>query len=111
METINELRLAMGRGANREQVSLLVDRLIEFARAHFRSEEQLMEQTGFPGLAEHRSAHQAILAQILHAAHRLQYGEAAAVQPALCSLRDWLLEHIEELDRQYGPWLNERGVS
>ena len=42
---------------------------------HCWSEEQLMEQTGFSGLAEHRAAHHAILAQMLQVAHRVQYGE------------------------------------
>jgi hemerythrin-like metal-binding protein len=65
MDTMNDLRLALVRGSGREQVSELLDRLIEFTRMHFWSEEQLMEQHGFPGLAEHRAEHQRMLAQIL----------------------------------------------
>ena len=110
MEAMNELRLALVRGAGREQVSKLLDQLIEFARMHFASEEQLMEQTGYPGLAEHRKLHHTILAQILESAHRLQYGEGVEMQSLLCYLRDWFLQHIEESDHQYGPWLNERGI-
>lgn len=110
MDAMNELRLALVRGAGREQVSKLLDQLIEFARMHFASEEQLMEQTGYPGLAEHRKLHHTILAQILESAHRLQYGEGVEMQSLLCYLRDWFLQHIEESDHQYGPWLNERGI-
>jgi hypothetical protein len=29
----------------------------------------------------------------------------------LCALRDGYIEHIEGLDREYGPWLNQQGVS
>ena len=54
MDTLNELRLAAVRGSGREQVSEVLDRLIEFTRMHFWSEEQLLEQYGFPSLAEHR---------------------------------------------------------
>jgi len=32
------------------------------------------------------------------------------MRPLLCTLRDEYLDHIEELDRQYGPWLNERKI-
>jgi len=110
MDTVNELRLAQVHGRGREQLSELLDRLIEFTRMHFWSEEQLMEQTGFPGLAEHRAEHQSFLAQILQSAHRLQYGEGVQMCPLLCLLRDWLTEHIESRDSQYGPWLNERGI-
>ena len=110
MDTMNELRQAVVRGCNREQVSEVLDRLIEFTRMHFCSEEQLMEQTGFPGLGEHRAQHHSILAQMLQSAHRVQYGTGVEMCALLCSLRDGYLEHIECLDQKYGPWLNERGV-
>jgi len=110
MDTVNELRLALVHGCGREQISELLDRLIEFTRMHFWSEEQLMEQSSFPGLAEHRAQHHKMLAQMLQSAHRVQYGEGVELRPMLCSLRDGYIEHIEGLDQQYGPWLNERGV-
>ena len=110
MDTMNELRLAMVRGSGREQVSELLDRLIEFTRMHFSSEEQLLERYIFPGLARHRTEHQRILAQILQSSHRVQHGEKMQMRPLLCFLRDSYAEHIENLDRAYGPWLNERGV-
>jgi hypothetical protein len=52
-----------------------------------------------------------MLAEILQAAHRLQYGEALHLRPLLSRLHDGFLEHIEGLDQQYGPWLRERGIS
>lgn len=110
MDAMNELRQAVAHGGGREQVSELLDRLIEFTRMHFWSEEQLMEQTGFPGLAEHRAEHHSMLAQILQSAHRVQYGQGVQMRPLLGFLRDWFMEHIEAMDREYGPWLNEHGV-
>ena len=110
MDTMNELRLALVRGSGREQLSGLLDRLIEFTRMHFWSEEQLMEQSAFPGLAGHRAEHHSMLAQMIQSAHRVQYGEGVQMRSLLCSLRDGFLEHIESLDQAYGPWLNERGV-
>jgi hemerythrin-like metal-binding protein len=110
MDTMNELRLAMAHGAGREQLSQILDRLIEFTRMHFWSEEQLMEQHAFPGLAEHRSEHQRLMAQILQSAHRVQHGEDLQMRPMMGFLREWYVGHIEGLDRVYGPWLNERGV-
>jgi len=110
MDAINELRLALVHGAGMETVSELLDRLIEFARMHFSSEERLMEQTVFAGLAEHRVEHHRMLAELLQAAHRLQYGENVHLRPLLCRLHDGFLEHIEEMDQQYSPWFRERGI-
>jgi hemerythrin-like metal-binding protein len=110
MDTLNELRLTAVRGSGREQVSEVLDRLIEFTRMHFWSEEQLLEKYGFPSINDHRSEHQRLLAQILQSSHRVQHGDKMQMRPLLCFLREAYAEHIEGMDREYGPWLNERGV-
>ena len=110
MDTMNELRLAVVRGSGREQISEVLDRLIEFTRMHFSSEEKLMERHFFPGWEEHRTEHQRILAQILQSSHRVQHGEQMQMRPLLCFLRESYSEHIESMDREYGPWFNDRGV-
>jgi len=110
MDTMNELRLAVVHGRGREEISALLDQLIEFTRMHYWSEEQLMEHSGFPGLAEHRDEHHAMLARMLQSGHKVQYGEGVPLRQLLCSLRDRYIDHIEKLDQPYGPWLNERGV-
>jgi hemerythrin len=110
MDTMNEVRLAVVSGRGREQVSELLDRLIEFTRMHYWSEERLLEEQGFPGLTRHRAAHHSLLAQMLESAHRLQYGEGVEMSAMLDQLRHGYMEHTEGLDQEYGPWLNERGV-
>ena len=110
MDTMNELRLALVRGAGREQVSEMLDQLLEFTRMHFWSEEQLMERTEFPGLAEHRAEHQQFLVKMQDSAHRVQHSEALQMRPLLCFLRDWFGEHLNGLDSEYGRWMNDRGI-
>ena len=110
MDTMNELRLALVHGSGREPVSALLDRLIEFTRMHFSSEEQLMEQSSFPSLPEHRAEHLRLLGLLRKAAHHLQHVVNLPMRPLLCQLRDGYLDHIEGLDQKYGPWLNQRGV-
>jgi hemerythrin len=110
MDAMNELRLAMTHGSGREQLSKLLDQLIEFTRMHFASEEQLMQQTGFAGHEQHRAQHQCLMAQVLQAAHQLQYGKKADMSGLLNFLRDWHTQHIAGPDQQCGAWLNDRGI-
>jgi len=110
MDTMVELRQAVAHGERREQISEVLDRLIEFTRMHFVSEEQLMETYAYPELATHCVAHQRILAQILQASHRIQRGEKTQMRSLLSMLRESYTEHIEYMDQEYGPWLNEHGV-
>ena len=102
---------AVARGCGREKACEMLDEMIELMRMHFSSEEQLMKQTGFAELEQHRVEHQRMLAQMLHAAHRLQYGERFELRPLLQVLHEEFLAHIEGFDQRYGPWLNDRGMS
>jgi len=111
MDTMNELRLAMVCGCGREQVSKLLDQMIEFTRTLFCSEEQLMERTGFLGLAAHRAARHRIAMQTLQSAHRFQHSEAVQTSDFLCFLHDWFIDHVEGLDQEYGPWVNKHGLN
>ena len=111
MDAMNELRMALVRGAGRERVVEMLEQLIEFSRMHFVSEEQLMERSGFPGLTEHEAEHEIMLAQMRDVAHRMQRGERVQMRPLLVRLREGFHEHIESQDQCYGPWLNERDIS
>ena len=111
MDTLNDIRLALVHGQGREQVGEGLNRLIEFTRMHFASEEQLLEKQGFPGVAEHREAHQKLLGQIEDAALRAQHNDELHMKSILLFLREWYMTHIEGLDSQYGSWLNARGIS
>ena len=110
IDTINELQAELLRGCSRETLGAQLNQLLKFTSMHFQGEEQLMEQLGFPGLAEHRAEHQRLLTQIRESSHRVQRSGDVPVCTLLQFLRDWYLEHFEGPDQEYGPWLNEHGV-
>lgn len=110
MDTLNDIRLALVRGRGRDQVSEALNRLIEFTRMHFASEEQLLEKHAFPGAAEHRDAHQKLLGQLEEAALRAQHNGELHLRSTLLFLHGWYTNHIEQLDRPYGEWLNAHGI-
>jgi hemerythrin-like metal-binding protein len=110
MDTMNELRQMIVQGRERRVICDQLDRLIEFTQRHFESEEQLLAQRGFPGLQDHRAAHARLMSQIQAAVEHAKHSEDVEIQPLFHFLRAWYMEHIEGLDRQYGPWLNQRGV-
>jgi hemerythrin-like metal-binding protein len=110
MDVMNELRSVLAHGAEREQAKELLSKLIEITGIHFWNEEQLMERYGFPGLGEHRTEHQRLLEHLKEFAHRRKHGEVVHMSGFLCFLHNWFIDHVEGLDKQYGPWLNKHGV-
>jgi len=110
MDTLNELRQAVMQGAGREPIVAQILRLIEFTRMHFVCEEALLARHEFPGVSAHRTEHDRLLARLEEAAQRAQHGKDGRMRALLDFLRDWFIEHIVCLDREYGAWLNERGI-
>ena len=110
MDALNELRLAVVRGADREEIIELLNRLIHFTRMHFWSEEQLMEQTHYPLLEEHRNAHHRLITELTQRARSIQFGESAQTNHLMSSLRTVYIDHMEQVDRLYGPYLNDLGI-
>lgn len=110
MDTLNELRLMLLRGAAHRDICLQLERLIEFTQMHFHSEEQLLLQEGFPAASEHRTAHQHLLSRLYRALDQANREEVASLNTLLEFLPSWYTEHVERLDQPYGVWLNDRGV-
>jgi hemerythrin len=111
MDTMNELSQSVACGGGREQVCEDLNRLIEFTRLHFSSEERLLEENEYPKVSEHRQAHQRLLVQIEEAANRVRHAQGVHIGSLLSFLHGWYMSHVEDLDQPYGEWLNERGIS
>ena len=110
IDAMNELRQALVSGANQAATNEQRNKLIEFTRMHFRNEESLLAQFGYPDLPRQKSEHRRLLTQLQDALHRQQQGQAVSTGDLLCFLHDWFLDHVEGEDRKYGPWLNSHGV-
>jgi hemerythrin-like metal-binding protein len=110
MDTLNELRVMLLRGAERRDVNLQLERLIDFTQMHFQSEEQLLLQQGFPGINDHRTAHKHLLAKLYAALEQINHEEALHFPSLLGFLPSWYLDHVEKLDQPCGVWLNQHGV-
>jgi hemerythrin len=110
MDTLNEIRNTLVHGVDRRAICLQFERLIEFTQMHFQCEEHLLQQQGFPGVVEHQTAHKHLLARLYAALEQLKDDDFVHFSSLLGFLPAWYLEHVEQLDRPYGIWLNERGV-
>jgi hemerythrin-like metal-binding protein len=103
---INQLHAAMLKGALKEDMQHVFSELVYYTESHFKSEEGLMRQAGYPSLAAHHAQHVefAQKARDLHA--QLQAGKFTVSMDLLRFLKSWLSEHILGADQQYAPYLN-----
>ena len=110
-EILNNLHAAMMKGQARSVTGPLLHELIGYAHNHFTEEEKIMTAAKYPALTDHKVLHADLVKQVQDFAVRYDLGEIALGHDLFNFLRDWLATHIQKEDRQYGPWLNQHGVS
>jgi hemerythrin len=101
VEYINQLAHARTHH-NRDEVSGVLDQLVDYTLSHFAFEESLREDAGYPQHASHVHAHDAFRNRIFDFRERARQGEDVA-KPLLELLKAWLFEHIAHEDARYVP--------
>ncbi len=107
---LNDLGNAAAMGKARHATGVLLRKLVDSTNFNFHVEELLMASTNYPGLPQHRLRHYELMRRVNEFVSRWEKGEATIDEKLLEFLRDWLANHIQSDDKQYGPWLNEHGV-
>lgn len=82
-----------------------ITRLKHHLREHFAAEEALMRSVGYPGLAEHMGAHAAFRAKVGELQLK-SIGQDVSLE-TLEFLKDWLTQHIANVDMAYVPYLKQ----
>ncbi len=109
-DLLNELHGAMMTGQASTLTGPILKRLVTYTREHFAAEEAMMAKAKYPGLAEHQVKHKDLIKQVEDYSARFDRGEITLNLHLLNFLRDWLTNHIQKVDHEYGPWLNKNGI-
>jgi hemerythrin len=93
---------AMSRGQGRQEIGRILDFLGKYVLEHFAEEERCMEEYGCPAAAANKQAH----AQLLTTFGTLkgQFDRDGATPTLVLDIQrklsDWLVQHIERIDKQ-----------
>lgn len=107
---LNDLGNAAAMGKARQVTAVLLRKLVDYTSFNFQAEERLMASTNYPGLPQHRIRHHEHTRRVNEFVGLWEKGQAIIDEHVLEFLGDWLANHIQSDDKQYGPWLNEHGV-
>ena len=109
VEGVNQLYEAVRDKRGEEVLGEILTMLETYTIDHFQHEEKLMAEYHFSGLEEHQKLHRELIASLQDMKTRAASGTEELAQELLNFLRTWLLEHILEVDKQYGSFLESRG--
>jgi hemerythrin-like metal-binding protein len=88
----------------------VLNALVRYAEEHFRGEEALMEETRYPESLRQKREHEKFAFAIFAFNERLQARGAEVAEEALSFVKNWLLDHILQMDRKMGDYLRDRGI-
>lgn len=88
-----------------EIIGEILGSLIDYTKMHFAAEEQLMRQVNFPGLPQHKEAHDKMVAQVQEYQRRFKEGDGTiTAEISQFLMTDWLVKHILGMDELYAPY-------
>jgi hemerythrin len=105
VSAINSYHYFIKEGKGVEMVKPIIMTLVQYIDVHFRTEEPLMKDSGYPGYEDHIRLHRKLTLKTENIAREsIDTGNAYI---ALDFLKDWWLNHINSIDRQYVPYVRK----
>ena len=103
LNTLHEASVA-GDGAI---VPEIVAKLKEYALMHFATEERYMKKNKYPDLFDHMSEHAFFVSKVKDFTATTA-AEVDTLPAVLAFLKEWLIEHISNIDIKMGRFLQQR---
>lgn len=107
---LHESSLTTDRNGQREHMVAALKACVDYVATHFATEERLMKECGYDGLASHKARHDEFTREVLATAKELEAARFTGARKFVMFLRDWILSHISYEDRLFAPsvssWLD-----
>ncbi|WP_339329911.1 bacteriohemerythrin [Aeromonas hydrophila] len=110
-EAMNRLYQAVLDKSPAQQRKQRLDELLKLATQHFADEERVMEQAGYPELRRHKQEHTRLLTELDTLMQRNGTDDEEFNMELLVFLKNWLLNHISKVDKQYSGTLRQAGIA
>jgi hemerythrin len=110
VNNLNDLYDAMKQGRGNDVIGKIFSSLINYTQSHFKDELEMMKKHDYPDLLIHKKEHDDLESQIKELKEKFDNKQILVSFELLTFLKEWLMHHILETDKKYGPYLNGRGI-
>ncbi len=107
---INDLETAVHYNTGDEFERKALEAMVAYTQTHFKLEEDLMQEHGYPDYEAHKGQHDQMISNVeVYLRDYDKHGHKVLGKIAEY-LKLWLIEHINGTDRKYVPHLRAKGV-
>ena len=86
----------------------ILNELAEYTVYHFKYEEALFKQFGYPETKSHGEIHKDLVSKVVAFQEQFKQGSAAVTMDLMNFLTDWLQDHILKTDKAYVGFLKDK---
>ena len=105
IEYINTLQSLVDGNSSRQLVGQVLEGLIQYTKTHFYVEEELMYAFTYPDYINHMQAHEKFKQTMQQLSSQFKQGETDITDELMDFLKDWLVNHIQKIDRKLADYL------
>jgi methyl-accepting chemotaxis protein len=89
---------------------VFTETLVGYAQTHLRHEEEILHKYGYPEVQEHTRTHNAIVDKLGDIVGKIRTGGVEEIERGVSFVVDWLLNHIDKVDRKYADYFRSKGL-
>lgn len=101
IEIINILYKSYKLGAKKKELSENISKLLDYTDYHFGFEEKYLEDFKCDSLEEHKIAHAGFISHLKDHLEMHNNDDTEAVYKLIIYLNNWVLDHIQNMDKRY----------
>lgn len=107
---INALAESMEHGKGADLLGKTLEELKEYCLVHFNGEEIYFERFLYADTKDHIKQHKFFIQKVTTYKNNFDNGVPVFSGNLILFLQDWWIHHIQETDKMYGEYFNERGL-
>lgn len=107
---VNDFLAAILAGCRADQLAALIETIIQDTLQHFKSEEAIFAETGFPDAKAHAALHQHLIDKAIGLADRFSSDNLAIGELFQFLARDLIANHMLKEDRKFFPYLQSEPI-
>ena len=103
LELVNDMfnHVSGNEAEEREYFTKVIQKAVDYVKVHFSTEEKIMTHTKFPGLVDHKKAHDTFVLTVVDNIRNFESGKKFVLYDFTKFLKEWVLTHIAIMDKQY----------
>lgn len=109
-QLVNDLDQSIEEKKEEQVIGKILNDLASYFFTHFRTEEGILEEYGYPELDRHRKEHLGFTKKMMSYRHDFKEGDFSRAKGMVKYLSNWVVHHTKGIDMKYASFFTAKGL-